>query len=91
MQTPNTTPPTLLTLNEICEEGAAIIDWFYTDPAGDGGRDFGCDWPTMRVMYPDHCTRWDELKAEAHIRTNFGTETNSDAPPYQTFWGEVTC
>jgi hypothetical protein len=66
MQTPLTTDPAT-----IVAEAEAIIEWFYTDPAGDGGRDFGCDWPTMRILYPDHCARFDALKAEAVMNKGY--------------------
>ena len=37
-----------------------IIDRFYR--MADGGTEFGCDWPTMRVMHPTLCRVYNRLK-----------------------------
>lgn len=52
-----------LTADQCNEIGKRIIKWFYTEPGGEGGRQFGCDWPTMRMIHPRKCRVFDRLKA----------------------------
>lgn len=50
-----------LTIEQLKEIGGRIIDMFYRDC--DGGCQYGCDWPTMRVLYPRRCRVFDRLRA----------------------------
>lgn len=53
-----------LTPAQCTEIGSRIVDWFYTEPGGDGGRKFGCDWPTMRILHPVKCRVFDRLRTQ---------------------------
>jgi hypothetical protein len=58
-----------MSLEEIVNEGEAIIQSFYKDC--EGGTQFGCDWPTMRTTFPERCARFDALKQEAVMNKGY--------------------
>lgn len=53
-----------LTAEQCNEIAARIVNWFHTTPTLNGGRSFGCDWPTMRALFPYKCRVFDRLKAQ---------------------------
>jgi hypothetical protein len=51
-----------LTAEQCVEIASRIVNWFYTTPVLNGGRTFGCDWPTMRVLYPNKVAVYRRLR-----------------------------
>lgn len=65
---PKTSNVAKLTDEQIVREANDIVNWFHKDPAGNGGRSFGCDWATMWMIYPEHCMRYRKLQEEMATR-----------------------
>lgn len=63
-----TTPAAEMSIEEMAVEIYQTIEYFRTAPELDGGRTFGCDWPTMAMLYPELVGRVRDLKAEYRRR-----------------------
>lgn len=55
-----------LSKDQLLELGNRIVERFYRDC--EGGTQFGCDWPTMRVLFPRRVAMFRRLQAEYRSR-----------------------
>jgi len=49
---------------------AKVIRFFWTSKRFEGGRSFGMDWATMRVIAPKPCKFFDACRTELKRRAN---------------------
>jgi hypothetical protein len=66
-----TTKPTQ-NVKHLAERMTNIIRDFYYDEFSyrREGTEFGCDWPTMRIVCPNHAKNFDRLRQQAKEQIN---------------------